>query len=145
MGRKSLVDKKTEINIDVRRKSALEKFFGLTDKVLKHIQWSIESTKPCTACSLIKDEFIPGKAKTEDGKCAFCFNTGLVPDKDQRNWATSEVVDRISPKPKAVEVSGDKSEDRDEIEKEVQALDNTKLDEALRAMGVTFVAEDKQP
>lgn len=144
MGRKSLVDRKVESGIDGKRKSAIEKFFGLTDKVLKHIEWSLDATRPCTACVFVENVFKPGKAKSEDGKCAMCFNTGVVPDTNQRNWATGEIADRVAPKPKAVELSADKSDERNEIERELQGLDNASLDAQLTAMGVITIAEDEK-
>jgi hypothetical protein len=129
---------KPAVQIDKRRNAALEKFFGLTDKVLKHISWSIEASKPCTACTFINGSYTPGKAKTADGMCAMCLNTGLVPDVSQRNWASGEIADRIAPKPKAVEMTVDKAEERKELEKEVGDLKDEVLDLQLQQLGVKF-------
>src|SRR4026209_888169 len=110
MGRKKLEDKQTEGTIDKKRKDAIEKFFGLTEKVLKHIEWSIGATRVCNNCSTKElasgeEKHVPGKAKDAKGKCAFCHGLNVVPDVQQRNWATGEIADRIAPKPKAVEMS----------------------------------------
>lgn len=149
MGRKSLVDKKAGVKIDDKRKEAIEKFFGLTEKVLKHIEWSITCTKVCTNCSVIpiKDskemQHVPGKAVDAEGKCAFCHGSNLVPDVQQRNWATGEIADRIAPKPKAVEMTVDKTEERKELEQEVKKLKDAELDKQLEVLGVIDVEETK--
>ena len=124
MGRKSLPDKKTESDIDKKRKNAIEKFFGLTEKVLKHIEWSIVATKVCTNCSvdLKTNAHLPGKAVDAEGKCAFCHGLNVVPDVQQRNWATGEIADRIAPKPKSVEMTVDQKSNVEELEEEMKKL-----------------------
>lgn len=137
MGRHSKDEKNTEEKIDKRRKDALDKFFGLTDKAIAHITWSMKATVVCTACSLTVDgKYTPGKAKTEDGKCGMCANTGVVPDKSQRNWATGEIAERVAPKPKAVEMTVDKASDRKELEQELSSSSDADLDKQLEALGV---------
>lgn len=123
MGRKSLPDKQVESGIDKKRKDAIEKFFGLTEKVLKHIEWSIVATKVCTNCSVTGEGVhVPGKAKDVDGKCAFCHGLNVVPDVQQRNWATGEIADRIAPKPKAVEMTMEQKSSVEELEEEMKKL-----------------------
>lgn len=138
MARHTLEKKKAETPVDTLRKNALAKFFGLTDKVMKHVEWSIEATKPCSACTYIEGQgYKAGKAKTEDGRCALCLNTGLVPDVQQRNWATGEIAPRIAPAPKAVEMSVDTTNDRAELEAEISQLGQEVLDLQLKNLGVT--------
>jgi hypothetical protein len=146
MARHSLEDKKTISTIDTKRKNAIEKFFGLTEKVLRHIEWSIEATKVCVACSSTVDKeghitHVPGKALDKDGKCAMCHGTNLVPDVQQRNWATVEIADRIAPKPKAVEMTVDKADERKDLEEEIKKLKDHDLDRQLIALGVVPVNE----
>lgn len=133
MARHSSVDKKIETSIDRKRNDVLKRFFGLTNKVFKHIEWSLESEKICTACQ--KDpgtgKHKPIKAEDKDGKCAFCHGTYKIPDVSQRNWAAGELTDRISPKPKAVEMSIEKK-DTKELEKELSVLSDSKLDAMLK-------------
>jgi len=125
--------------VDKRRKDAFEKFFGLTEKALEHIKWSLGATQVCQACVFVDGQgFKAGKAKTADGLCAMCGNTGVVPDKTQRNWATQEVAERIAPKPKAVEMTVDKAEERKELETQVSKLEDTVLDLQLKALGVNL-------
>lgn len=124
---------KGESEIDRKRKGALERFFGLTDKALKHIEESIEARKPCYLCrGVVKDGVI----------CPVCTNSGLVPDIDQRNWATEQVVDRIAPKPKSIELGPDKTGEREEIEKQIEGLSDAALDEQLKALGIVVLADE---
>src|SRR3990167_4812014 len=116
-----------ETEIDRKRKGALERFFGLTDKALKHIEQSIEANKACYLCR--------GMAKP-DVICPVCLATGVVPDIDQRNWATEQVVDRIAPKPKAVEIGGDKAVERDEMEQKLSQMADEELNRLVTTLGV---------
>ena len=134
MGRKSFDTKKVESHIDTKRKNAIEKFFGLTDKVLKHIEWSITATKVCVNCTQMNDGTMrPGKAVDSDGKCGFCHGSNVVPDTVQRNWATGEIADRIAPKPKAVEMTVDQKSNVEELEEEMKKLPP---DELKRQVGM---------
>src|SRR3990167_9886194 len=125
---------KCESEIDRKRKGALERFFGLTDKALKHIEESIEARKPCYLCrGVVKDGVI----------CPVCTNSGLVPDIDQRNWATEQVVDRIAPKPKSIELGPDKTGEREELEEQISQLTESDLDAQLKALGIITAGEGK--
>ena len=119
-------------NLENKRREVINKFLGLTDKMIAHIEWSIIAIKPCVACDL------DGKAKAKDvtGACAMCHGTKLVPDVVQRNWATIEIAERISPKPKSVEMTIDKSDDIKALESEVAKLKSEDIDTQLAALGV---------
>lgn len=120
MGRHSVEDKQNVEKIDKKRRDALEKFFGLSVKAMKHIEWSLESKVICTSCSVdANGNHKAGKAKNASGNCAFCDATGYVPDKEQRNWATGQVADRIAPKPKSVEMSVEQTTTVEELEKDM--------------------------
>lgn len=122
MGRHSNEKKAVNSRIDDLRRQTIEEFFGLKDRVQKHIEWSLESIKPCGFCLTSEDgTHKPGRAKDTEGKCAFCHGTSIVPDVAQRNWATEEVYSRIAPPPKAVELI-DKTEDSDSMEAELRTL-----------------------
>lgn len=143
MGRKSFDTKVTENHIDKKRKDAIEKFFGLTEKVLKHIEWSITATKVCVNCSVnpTTGEIIPGKAKDAEGKCAFCHGSSLVPDTVQRNWATGEIADRIAPKPKAVEMTVDQTSHVAELEDEMKRLSPDELKRQVEVLDMQTVKQ----
>lgn len=136
MGRKSLPDKKTESQIDKKRKDAIEKFFGLTEKVLKHIEWSIVAEKVCTNCSVNNGVHVPGKAVDAEGKCGFCHGTNVIPDVQQRNWATGEIADRIAPKPKAVEMTVDQKSNVEELEEEMKRLPPDELKRQIEVLDI---------
>ena len=123
-----------ETETDRKRKGALERFFGLTDKALKHIEQSIEANKACYLCR--------GMAKP-DVICPVCLATGVVPDIDQRNWATEQIVDRIAPKPKSIELGPDKTVERQELEEQISQLTESDLDAQLKALGIITAGEGK--
>lgn len=121
------------VQIDKKRRDALDKFFGLSVKAMKHIEWSLDSTMICTACTVGNErQIIPGKARTAEGKCAFCNSTGYVPDKQQRNWASGEIADRIAPKPKPMEMTIENNVSINELEKEMKS----KTVEELKALAI---------
>lgn len=128
--------------VERKRKDALEKFFGLSAKAMKHIEWSLESKVICAMCSVDQKtgEHVPGKAKDDEGKCAFCHATGYVPDKEQRNWATGQVADRIAPKPKSVEMQIEQNSTNAELEKDMVGKTDEEL-KSLAGSGVIFLQE----
>ena len=128
MGRHTVEEKQTGDKIDRKRRDALEKFFGLSVKAMKHIEWSLESKVICTSCSVDHNGIHKaGKAKNATGNCAFCDATGYVPDKEQRNWATGQVADRIAPKPKSVEMQIEQTTTNVELEKEMVGKSDEEL------------------
>lgn len=128
MGRHSKEEVKTQGAIEKKRKDALEKFFGLSSKAMKHIEWSLEATIVCNSCTVnATGGHLPGKAKDDEGKCAFCHAKGHVPDKNQRNWATGEIADRIAPKPKPMEMTIDSGATLDELEKDFKGKSDAEL------------------
>lgn len=129
--------------VERKRKDALEKFFGLSAKAMKHIEWSLESKVICAMCASdpVTGEHKPGKAKDETGKCAFCHGTGYVPDKEQRNWATGQVADRIAPKPKSVEMNIEQTSTLVEIEKDMQGKSDDELKRIIAQGQVLMLSE----
>lgn len=123
--------KKLESDIDKKRIKILERFFRMEEKVLKHIEESMEAVIPCI-CKGLND------------KCPSCLGTGKKPDLDQRNWAAEQAGDRIAPKPKAIEIGPDKTAERNELEKQVKELPDSDLDSQLKALGVVINEEDKR-
>lgn len=116
---------------DKRRAAALDSLYAFWDKAKEHISWSLSATLVCPACTVKDGVFTPGKAQI-DGKCAFCRNTGLMPDKSQRNWATDRLTERLAPAPKAVEMQVDDKRDVKELEAGVKNLSDEQLNEKLR-------------
>lgn len=129
--------------VDKRRVAAFERFFGLTEKALKHIESGLDAVKTCVSCTVREGVFYPGKFRTEDGKCGFCLNLGVVPDLDQRNWASLEITERVAPKPKSVEMAVETT-NKIELEKEAASLSDVDLDKQLAALGIS-VAENNGP
>lgn len=132
MGRHSAEDKQNVDKIDKKRRDALEKFFGLSLKAMKHIEWSLESKVVCSSCAVdANGAHRPGKAKNDKGNCAFCDATGYVPDKEQRNWATGQVADRIAPKPKSVEMAIEQTTTVEELEKDMVSKTDEELQKVI--------------
>lgn len=115
---------------DKRRAAALDSLYAFWDKAKEHISWSLSATLVCPACTVQNGVFVPGKAQ-KDGKCAFCGNTGLMPDKSQRNWATDRLTERLAPAPKAVEMQVEDRRDVKELEKKTSELSDEELDKRL--------------
>ena len=132
----STEEKKPGAVVDKRRKDVLEKFFGLTDKMMEHLAWSITATKPCTTCNTEGKVVVykNGEVVSED-TCRFCDGTKKIKDVDQRNWATEQIGDRAAPKVKAVETT-DKVEERKEFEKDFSPLTTAQLKEKIKALEV---------
>ena len=99
---------KTAINdIDKERHRVLRRFFDLDEKALAHIKDSVVATKICFYCTADGTA-----AKLDEQKqCLECHGMKVVPDVSRRNWATDEIVSRIAPKPKAVEMAVDDKRD----------------------------------
>ena len=135
-------DKKVKKAVDKLREEVVQKFFGLSEKLYKHIETSIQATKPCTSCSIVNGEHKPTKIGV-DGKCAFCHGTYLVPDIQQRNWATEQAQPIIAPAPKVVDMAVEQTSNVPELEEKVKAMDSKTIDEALKSLGISF-GTDKQ-
>lgn len=119
--------------VDKKRQAALEGLYEFWDKARSHIAWSLAATVVCPSCTVRDGQFFPGKAQTEDGKCAFCGNTGLIPDKTQRNWATDRLTERLAPAPKAVEMTvDDNRKDVKDLEEKTKDLSDKELNEKLQ-------------
>ncbi len=145
MAKHAAEEKATETGaVERKRRDALEKFFGLSVKAMKHIEWSLESKVICAMCSVDAKTGLhaPGKAKDDEGKCAFCHATGYVPDKEQRNWATGQVADRIAPKPKSVEMQIEQTSSNAELEKDMAGKDEDELKKI--ALGGSLVLLSKE-
>jgi hypothetical protein len=120
MGRHSSEDKKSgkkDPKIEKAREKALEQFFGLSKKAIAHIEWSVQATMPCSYCTADnKGSF----KRDEAGECLKCHGTKLVPDIQQRNWATEEITSRVAPKPKSVEMSVEQQGNTEELKKQLE-------------------------
>ena len=135
MARPTKADNALKSKIDQLREKTVEKFFGLSDKMLKHIEWSMAAQVPCTSCSVSEDGVHrPGKAKDEGGKCAQCHGTYLVPDKVQRNWATEQAQPIVAPAPKTVEMSVEQTSSVPELESEVKKLSDEEITKRLEVL-----------
>ncbi len=117
--------KRVATKIDDLRRRAVEDLFGLKEKVQKHIEWSLNSTKLCSFCSLSPEgQLVPGRIKNDAGVCRYCEGSGVVPDAVQRNWAVQQINPIITPSPKTVEFEDRTNEDMNELERELHKLDN---------------------
>lgn len=136
MPRHSKEESRSLSSIDALRQSTIEKFFGLTDKIMKHILWSVEAQVPCGSCSrdAATGAHIPGRAKDADGNCSFCHGSYMVPDKNQRNWATEKIAERIAPPPKTVEMNVDQQTTVEEDKAKLSKLSNFQIEELQRIL-----------
>jgi len=128
MARHSKDKKQATSEIDALRRKVIEEFFDLKDNVRQHIEWSLAATVTCSSCHLDNGVHVPGKARDAEGKCAFCHATGIVPDKNQRNWATEEVYGRIAPAPKAMEFEDKTAENKSQIAKQLEKLPDSEFE-----------------
>lgn len=144
MPRHSKEERVVEQHVDKKRKDVLDKFFGLTSKALKHIEWSLESTVICTACSVgMEGKHVAGKAKNAEGNCKFCEARGHVPDKQQRNWAVGEIADRIAPKPRPTEMTIETVSGVEDFEKELKGKSLSDLKRFVGVDGLEIISPDK--
>jgi len=124
-------------NIDKERQRVLKRFFELDEKALLHIKDSLISTRICSYCT------IKGVATKTDknGKCLECHGTNLIPDVQRRNWATDEVVSRIAPKPKAVEMAVDDKRDLLDLSDDLKNKTDKQLKDLADNLGINFGEE----
>lgn len=125
---------------DKLREDILEEILQLKNKALKHVSEASEALEPCLSCSInkVNNIHIPGKYKDESGKCGFCHGTGAKPNERQRNWATEEILGRLAPKAKPIEMTQKDAPDTEDFEKEIEKeLDNgVTLNELLTKYGI---------
>ena len=112
--------------LDKLKQEILKDLFNLKEKYLEHLEESIVATKPCMFC----DPSGTAKAKDEQGRCAMCHGTNMIPDVSRRDWASEEISARIAPKPKPVEmaVTNQTKSLNAQIEAETANLSNEELD-----------------
>lgn len=124
-------------NIEKARGEVLKRFFGITEKLMKHLEESAEAVKVCDYCNASGD----AAKKDEAGKCIKCHGTFKVPDVNQRNWAAEEGFSRIAPKPKPLEMTVDQTSSLPELEKQASKLSDADITKQLEAMNVVFQEE----
>ena len=121
------------------RNKLYEELFQAKEKFVKHLLWSMEATIVCPACFKDKDgNIVPGKARDEQGRCKLCHNDGFAPDKQQRNWATDRLGDRLAPALKGIEVGDDEESIEQKVAEEAKELSDDDLDKEL---GIKFKDE----
>lgn len=134
-------DKPMKKAVDKLREEVVQKFFGLSEKLYRHIETSIVATKPCTSCAIGADGAHRPSKPGPDGKCAYCHGTYLVPDTQQRNWATEQAQPIIAPAPKQVDMTVEQTPIVPEIEEKVKKLSDTEVEALISRLGVTFGPE----
>lgn len=136
MARPTNKDQALKGQVEKLREKTIEKFFGLSDKMLKHIEESMSATKPCVSCA--KDPktgaHLPGKSIDSSGLCAQCHGTYLVPDNPQRNWATEQAQPIIAPAPKTIEMNVEQKSITPELEDAARKLDDESLKQRLAVL-----------
>jgi len=122
MGRHSSPKPNKTSSLNKSREASLNKLYELEDQAHAHLKESLGATRICT---------VMHNKETVGKDCPFCKGTMLVPDVARRNWAFEEINTRISPKPKAVEItSEDNSQESDE--KALEGLTNKELEQVIR-------------
>lgn len=134
--------KETNVKLDGLRSKAVEKFFELSDKMIKHITWSMEATIPCPHCSIKDGNHVPGKAIDSNGNCAMCHKTYVIPDKQQRNWAIEQAQPVIAPAPKTIEVNVDQSSNVPELADVAKKLTKEELENRLKIISLSVEEAD---
>lgn len=126
--------KNTLNNIDKERQKVLRQFFNLDEPAIAHIKQSLTASRICTYCNSKGEAAKQDKAK----KCLECHGTMQVPDVQRRNWAADEVVSRIAPKPKAVEMVVDEKRDLLEFTTDLQNKSDKEIKEIINDLGISF-------
>lgn len=113
-----------------------QSILGLKEQAMRWWKYSLESKLVCNGC-------IEGKPRKEntEGKCAHCNGEGYVPDKEQRNMAFKEVVARLSPAPKAVEMRIDDNRDKEELMKKYEGMPKEEVERLLAQMDIAVKGE----
>jgi len=143
-GRPSKEEAEIRGDIADMREQVTLKFFGLSEKVYKHLVASVTAERPCAACWIAEDgTHTPGKAKDADGKCALCHGTYLVPDNQQRNWAATEALPLIT-QAKPVEMKIDNKTVLPELEAQYKGLPDALIVKLLESLKTPEVV-DVQP
>ena len=128
MARHTREEKNTESEISRKQKDVFEQFFGLSAAMVKHVEDSMQAVQVCRHCSKSKEGVhVPGTATNGYDRCAFCDGSYLVPDKDQRNWATEIIVTRAAPAPKAVDMNITDATKENDIRELTEDLSNEQL------------------
>ena len=126
-GRPPKIESEIKGDLAQMREQVTLKFFGLSEKVYKHLVESVVSTRPCGACTVDQEgNHKPGKAKDESGMCALCHGTYLIPDNNQRNWAATEAIPLIT-QAKPVEMKIDARANMSELEEQYKGLPDALL------------------
>ncbi len=120
MGRHSPPKQNKISSLSKSREDSLNKLYALEDEAHEHLKASLAATRIC-GCYHIKTE----------KKCLICEGTHLIPDVARRDWAYEEINTRISPKPKAVEITSEDNTQESE-EKELEKLSNKELEHVIK-------------
>jgi len=141
MGRPKKIDAEIKHDLAQMREQVTAKFFGVSEKVYKHISESLKAERPCNNCTIGPDGAnLPGKAKDEAGKCAFCHGTFIIPDNTQRNWAATEALPLIT-NSKPMEVKVNNSAGLAELEAQMKKLPDHTISSLLRVIGTPEVID----
>ena len=110
------------------RKRAYEKIKELTDQACDELERCINATKPCNFC-------VGGTPKktNNSGKCLLCDGVGLVPDNDTRKGAREDILSRVAPAPKNIEM---KVDDKRETEELVKRWEEKSPEDVRKALDV---------
>ncbi len=115
---------------DKIRDGLLEELMDLKENTFQHLKDATKAVVPCMSCG--------SGYNNNEGECGYCHGTKARPDEKQRNWAAEEVLSRLIPKPKPVEITQKEVSDVNEFEKEVeeQLKAGKSVDELLKDYGI---------
>jgi len=130
-------DKKILSDVDKERQRVLRRFFDLDEKALRHIKDSLVATRICSYCNAAG-----AAAKLDENKkCLECHGSMKIPDVQRRNWATDEVVARIAPKPKAVEMQIDDKSHLEDLAGDLKDKTNKEIEDLAKGLGLNLGTE----
>ena len=118
---------------DKDRSSAYNRIKPLTEKACKEIERALSAVVPCRYC-------LGGNVKKagKGGKCIMCNGLELVADHDQRKWGAMEVLNRVAPAPKAIEMRLDDSREKEKLIEEYEGKSPAEIKAALNAIRKTI-------
>jgi hypothetical protein len=115
------------------RSDAYNRLKPLTEKACKEIERALSAVIPCRYC-------VGGNVKMPGpkGKCVMCAGLGMLADHDQRKWGAMEILNRVAPAPKAIEMRLDDSREKEKLIEEYEGKSPAEIKAALQAIRKTI-------
>ena len=118
------------------REHAFNKLKELTNGACAEIKAALEALKPCGFC-LNGDP----KKKDEAGLCVMCAGKNMIRDHEQRKWGAEQVLTRVAPAPKSVEMKVDDSRGIEKLMEDYENKSPEEVDALLAKLRIPVQGE----